>query len=42
MMNNDAAPSYFNGGTYQQYVDYRWVKQSKLLFNASIQNYLIF
>lgn len=23
MMNNDAAPSYFNGGTYQQYIDYR-------------------
>ncbi|XP_014776787.1 leucine-rich melanocyte differentiation-associated protein [Octopus bimaculoides] len=23
LMNNDAAPSYFNGGTYQQYVDYR-------------------
>ncbi|GAB1607092.1 leucine-rich melanocyte differentiation-associated protein-like [Argonauta hians] len=23
LMNNDAAPSYFNGGTYQQYIDYR-------------------
>nr|XP_058957577.1 leucine-rich melanocyte differentiation-associated protein-like isoform X2 [Pocillopora verrucosa] len=23
MMNNEAAPSYFNGGTYQQYKDYR-------------------
>ncbi|KXJ27103.1 hypothetical protein AC249_AIPGENE13688 [Exaiptasia diaphana] len=23
MMNNAAAPSYFNGGTYQQYKDYR-------------------
>ncbi|XP_078341603.1 leucine-rich melanocyte differentiation-associated protein-like [Crassostrea virginica] len=23
MMNNEAAPSYFNGGTYQQYADYR-------------------
>ncbi|XP_061179298.1 probable U2 small nuclear ribonucleoprotein A' [Saccostrea echinata] len=23
MMNNEAAPSYFNGGTYQQYMDYR-------------------
>lgn len=22
-MNNEAAPSYFNGGTYQQYKDYR-------------------
>ncbi|KAK3095920.1 hypothetical protein FSP39_020842 [Pinctada imbricata] len=22
-MNNEAAPSYFNGGTYQQYMDYR-------------------
>ena len=24
MMNNQAAPSYFNGGTYTQYKDYRW------------------
>ena len=24
MMNNEAAPSYFNGGTYQQYADYRY------------------
>ena len=24
MMNNEAAPSYFNGGTYQQYKDYRY------------------
>jgi len=24
LMNNPAAPSYFNGGTYQQYVDYRY------------------
>ncbi|XP_048739501.1 probable U2 small nuclear ribonucleoprotein A' [Ostrea edulis] len=23
MMNNEAAPSYFNGGTYHQYADYR-------------------
>ncbi|XP_064596496.1 leucine-rich melanocyte differentiation-associated protein-like [Liolophura sinensis] len=23
MMNNEAAPSYFNGGTLQQYIDYR-------------------
>ena len=23
MMNNEAAPSYFNGGTYYQYKDYR-------------------
>lgn len=23
MMNNSAAPSYFNGGSYQQYQDYR-------------------
>ena len=23
MMNNEAAPSYFNGGTYEQYMDYR-------------------
>lgn len=25
MMNNEAAPSYFNGGTYQQYKDYRYL-----------------
>ena len=25
MMKNDAAPSYFNGGTKQQYLDYRYV-----------------
>ena len=24
MMNNEAAPSYFNGGSYQQYTDYRY------------------
>ncbi|KAK3788575.1 hypothetical protein RRG08_031231 [Elysia crispata] len=24
MMNNEAAPSYFNGGTYEQYLDYRY------------------
>ena len=24
MMNNEAAPSYFNGGTYQEYKDYRY------------------
>lgn len=29
MMNNEAAPSYFNGGTYQQYKDYRYWKQSQ-------------
>ncbi|GFO17596.1 leucine-rich repeat-containing protein c10orf11 homolog [Plakobranchus ocellatus] len=30
MMNNEAAPSYFNGGTYQQYVDYRYFVISSL------------
>ena len=25
MMNNTAAPSYFNGGSRQEYNDYRWV-----------------
>uniref|UniRef100_A0A3B5LY55 Uncharacterized protein n=1 Tax=Xiphophorus couchianus TaxID=32473 RepID=A0A3B5LY55_9TELE len=25
MMNNEAAPSYFNGGSLSQYIDYRWV-----------------
>ena len=24
MMNNEAAPSYFNGGSLTQYKDYRW------------------
>lgn len=24
MMDNEAAPSYFNGGTLSQYEDYRW------------------
>ncbi len=23
MMNNEAAPSYFNGGNMEQYIDYR-------------------
>jgi len=26
MMNNEAAPSYFNGGTKQEYEDYRFVQ----------------
>ncbi|XP_070554303.1 leucine-rich melanocyte differentiation-associated protein-like [Ptychodera flava] len=30
MMNNPAAPSYFNGGTYQQYRDYRQYVISQL------------
>jgi len=30
MMNNPAAPSFFNGGTYQQYVDYRHYVISQL------------
>ncbi|KAK3799630.1 hypothetical protein RRG08_059676 [Elysia crispata] len=30
MMNNEAAPSYFNGGTYQQYLDYRYFVISSL------------
>ncbi|RUS70670.1 hypothetical protein EGW08_021569 [Elysia chlorotica] len=30
MMNNEAAPSFFNGGTYQQYVDYRYFVVSSL------------
>ncbi|KAJ8311364.1 hypothetical protein KUTeg_010719 [Tegillarca granosa] len=30
MMNNEAAPSYFNGGTFQQYMDYRYFVISKL------------
>ena len=24
MMNNEAAPSYFNGGSYEQFIDYRY------------------
>ena len=30
MMNNPAAPSFFNGGSYQQYVDYRHYVISQL------------
>lgn len=30
MMNNEAAPSYFNNGSYPQYVDYRYYVISKL------------
>ncbi|XP_031567501.1 leucine-rich melanocyte differentiation-associated protein-like [Actinia tenebrosa] len=30
MMHNNAAPSYFNGGTYQQYKDYRFYVISHL------------
>ncbi|KAH9512777.1 hypothetical protein Btru_038172 [Bulinus truncatus] len=30
MMNNDAAPSFFNKGTYQQYMDYRYFVISSL------------
>ncbi|KAL3884474.1 hypothetical protein ACJMK2_024613, partial [Sinanodonta woodiana] len=30
MMNNEAAPSYFNGGTYEQYMDYRHYTISQL------------
>ncbi|XP_072046798.1 leucine-rich melanocyte differentiation-associated protein-like [Amphiura filiformis] len=30
MMNNSAAPSYFNGGSYQQYTDYRYYVISQL------------
>ena len=30
MMNNPAAPSYFNGGSYKQYVDYRYYVISQL------------
>ncbi|XP_059178667.1 leucine-rich melanocyte differentiation-associated protein-like [Physella acuta] len=30
MMNNQAAPSFFNGGTYQQYLDYRYFVISSL------------
>ncbi|XP_071504263.1 leucine-rich melanocyte differentiation-associated protein-like [Diadema antillarum] len=30
MMNNPAAPSYFNGGTYQQFLDYRQYVISQL------------
>lgn len=30
MMNNEAAPSYFNGGTYQQFMDYRYYVISQL------------
>ena len=25
MMDNEAAPSYFNGGSKHEYLDYRWV-----------------
>ncbi|XP_041356508.1 leucine-rich melanocyte differentiation-associated protein-like [Gigantopelta aegis] len=32
MMNNEAAPSYFNGGSYQQYVDFRYFVISKLAY----------
>lgn len=31
MMNNEAAPSYFNGGSLTQYNDYRWVSRSWLV-----------
>ncbi|XP_060062562.1 leucine-rich melanocyte differentiation-associated protein-like [Ylistrum balloti] len=30
MMNNEAAPSFFNGGTFQQYMDYRYFVISRL------------
>ncbi|XP_045184903.2 leucine-rich melanocyte differentiation-associated protein-like [Mercenaria mercenaria] len=30
MMNNKAAPSYFNNGTFQQYIDYRYFVISRL------------
>ncbi|CAL1546613.1 unnamed protein product [Lymnaea stagnalis] len=30
MMNNEAAPSFFNGGNYQQYLDYRYFVISSL------------
>ncbi|XP_069137018.1 leucine-rich melanocyte differentiation-associated protein-like [Argopecten irradians] len=30
MMNNEAAPSFFNGGTFQQYIDYRYFVISRL------------
>lgn len=30
MMNNPAAPSFFNGGSYKQYVDYRYYVISQL------------
>ncbi|KAL8571657.1 hypothetical protein ACOMHN_046341 [Nucella lapillus] len=30
MMNNEAAPSFFNGGSYQQYVDFRYYVISRL------------
>lgn len=30
MMNNEAAPSYFNGGSFQQYLDYRYYVISHL------------
>lgn len=30
MMNNEAAPSYFNGGSYQQFMDYRYYVISQL------------
>ena len=26
MMNNEAAPSYFNGGSYMQFKDYRLIR----------------
>ena len=31
MMNNEAAPSYFNGGTYNQYKDYRYINITHVL-----------
>ncbi|KAK7101350.1 leucine-rich melanocyte differentiation-associated protein-like [Littorina saxatilis] len=30
MMNNEAAPSFFNGGSYQQYIDFRYYLISRL------------
>ncbi|XP_076438972.1 leucine-rich melanocyte differentiation-associated protein-like [Babylonia areolata] len=30
MMNNEAAPSFFNGGSYQQYMDFRYYVISRL------------
>lgn len=31
MMDNPAAPSYFNDGTYEQYLDYRYSEISNLI-----------
>lgn len=34
MMKNDAAPSYFNGGTRQQYLDYRYAHVGIYFYNT--------